>query len=188
MSEPKKFVFNDENLEAAKKIIAKYPEGKQRSAILPLFDLAQRQNNGYISQDIIEYVAEMVGIPAIRAHEVASFYTMFNLKPVGQYHVQICGTTPCWLRGSDNIKKACQDKLGIEVGQTTSDGIFTLSEVECLGACVNAPIVQINDDYYEDLDPEIMQQILADLRAGKAIRPGSQIGRVGSAPRDFVKS
>lgn len=157
------FEFNKENLDKAKKIISKYPEGRQRSAILPLLDLAQRQNGGWLSQKAIEYIADMLEIAHIRALEVASFYTMFNLKPLGKYHVQVCGTTPCWLRGADDIMKTCSKKLGIEKGQTTKDGLFTLSEVECLGACVDAPVVQINDDYFENLTSEKIEQILDNL-------------------------
>ena len=121
-------------------------------------------------------------MPAIRVYEVASFYTMFNLKPVGKYHLQVCGTTPCWLRGAADLKQVCQSKLGLEEGKVTADGMFSLVEVECLGACVNAPMVQINDDFYEDLTPESMAQLLDDLKAGKDCKPGSQIGRQTSAP------
>jgi NADH dehydrogenase (ubiquinone) flavoprotein 2 len=168
-------------MEKAKAIIAKYPEGRERSAILPLFDIAQRQNNGWLSTPAIEHVAELLNLPYIRAYEVATFYTMFNLKPVGKHHIQICGTTPCWLRGADKIKSACQEALNIKCGETTSDGMFTLSEVECLGACVNAPMVQINDDYFEDLDAESMNMIITNLQEGKKIKVGSQIGRQCSA-------
>jgi NADH-quinone oxidoreductase subunit E len=144
-------------------IVKKYPKGKQKSAILPLLDLAQRQNDGWLSVPAIECVADTLEIPYMRAYEVASFYTMFYLKPVGKHHVQICGTTPCWLRGSDEITKACEDHMGIKVGETTKDGKFTLTEVECLGACRNAPLVQINDDYFEDLDKDKMKEVLERL-------------------------
>ena len=162
MSE-KTFSFNKENLSLAKAIIKKYPEGRERSAVLPLLDMAQRQNGGWLSVDVMEYVADMIDTPYIRVYEVATFYSMFNLKPVGKYHIQICGTTPCWLRGAEDIKHACEKSLKIKCKETTKDGLFTLSEVECLGACVNAPVVQINDDYYEDLTPDSMNVLLKKL-------------------------
>ncbi len=176
------FTFTAANLKKAKEHIAKYPKGYQASTILPLLDLAQRQSRGWLPQEAIEYVAEMLDVSQMRAQEVASFYTMFNLKPVGKYHVQVCTTTPCWLRGSNEILESCQQKLGIKVGDTTKDKNFTLSEVECLGACVNAPMVQINDDYYEDLTPKTMATILKDLSEGKKVKAGPQIKRQKSAP------
>lgn len=176
------FVFNAENLAKAKQIIAKYPEGRQKSASLPLLDLAQRQNNGSLSLAAMDYIADMLSVPPIKIYEVASFYSMFNLEPVGKNFIQVCRTTPCWLRGSDRVTKICKEKLGIGLGETTSDGMFTLKEVECLGACVNAPVVQINDDYYEDLSDESMLQIIDDLKNGKKPKVGSQIGRQCSAP------
>jgi NADH-quinone oxidoreductase subunit E len=179
--QPKEFEFTKSNLDKAKEIIAKYPEGRQRSAILPLFDLAQRQNDGWLSTAAIEHVAKLLDLPYIRAYEVATFYTMYNLKPVGKHHIQVCGTTPCWLRGADKILTACQDTLGIKKGETTKDGMFTLSEVECLGACVNAPMVQINDDYFEDLTIESMAEIIQSLQEGRKVRVGSQTGRQCSA-------
>jgi NADH dehydrogenase (ubiquinone) flavoprotein 2 len=181
--EPTLFAFTPENLARAKVIISKYPQGRQASAVVPLLDLAQRQGNNCLSQPAIDYVADMLSMPVIKVVEVATFYSMFNLTPVGKNFVQICRTTPCWLRGSDVITKTCRDKLGIGPGETTADGKFTLAEVECLGACVNAPMVQINDDFYEDLTPEIMGKILDDLAAGKKPPEGSQTGRRGSAPQ-----
>jgi NADH-quinone oxidoreductase subunit E len=157
------FSFNNDNLKKAQDIIKKYPENKQKSAILPLLDLAQRQMNGWLPKASIEYVANFLNIPFIRAYEVATFYTMFNLQPVGRYHIQICGTTPCWLRGSDKIAAICQKKLAINFGELTSDKKFSLTEVECLGACVNAPVVQINDDFFEDLDEEGMVRLIDSL-------------------------
>lgn len=157
------FTFNETNLGLLDGILAKYPKDRKRSAILPLLDLAQRQNNGWISQGVIEYIGTIIDLPAIRVYEVASFYSMFNLTPVGKNHIQICGTTPCWLRGADDIKKICKSRLNIDIGQTTKDGQFTLSEVECLGACIRGPVVQINDDYYEDLDEEKMTNIISQL-------------------------
>ncbi len=178
------FSFNSENLVKAKTIIAKYPAGRQASAVVPLLDLAQRQNDNFLSPEAMGYVATMLDMPPIKVREVATFYSMFNLHPVGKNFVQICRTTPCWLRGSDAITQTCKDKLGIGIGETTADGTFTLTEVECLGACVNAPMVQINDDFYEDLTPEIMGKVLDDLAAGRKPPVGSQTGRRGSCAQN----
>ncbi len=161
------FSFNKENIEKAKEIVAKYPNGRQKSAVLPLLDLAQRQNDGWLSIEAIEYVADYISEPYMRVYEVASFYSMFYLKPVGKYHIQLCGTTPCWLNGAADILKTCEDHIGIKCGSTSADGKFTISEVECLGACVNAPLVQINDDYYENLTPEKMRIIIDTLNEKK---------------------
>lgn len=179
-SEP--FSFNAANLKQAEAVIAKYPDGRQKSAVMPLLDLAQRQNGGWLSQAALEYVAEYLGMPVIRVAEVATFYTMYNLQPIGRHHVQVCTNLSCWLRGSDEILAVCREKLDLAVGQTGADGAFTLSEVECLCACVNAPIVQIDDDFYEDLSAESMRTILDELRAGRTPKPGSQIGRTSSEP------
>ena len=172
--QPKEFIFHSENKVEAERIVAKYPIGRQASALLPLLDLAQRQHGGWLPKIAIWYVARMLDVPEVRALEVASFYTMFNLSPRGKFLVQLCRTTPCWLRGSDELRDACARHLGIKCGQTTTDGVFTLVEVECLGACVNAPMIQINDDYYEDLDPERMVELLDSLKAGVSINIGSQ--------------
>lgn len=180
--QPATFAFTPENLKRAEKIIAKYPQGRQQSALLPLLDLAQRQHANWLPRAAMDYVAGLLDIAPIRAYEVATFYTMFNLAPVGKYFVQICTTTPCWLRGSDDIVKACEHKLGIGLNETTADGKFTLKEVECLGACVNAPMVQINDDYYEDLDADSMTRLLEAFARGEKPHPGSVTGRQGSAP------
>jgi NADH-quinone oxidoreductase E subunit len=177
------FQFTSQNQSEVKKIIAKYPAGRQKSAVMPLLDLAQRQNNNFISQDIIEHIANLLELPPIKVYEVASFYSMYNLKPVGKYLLQVCGTTPCMLRGAEDLIRVCKDKLGINREETSEDKLFTLKEVECLGACVNAPMIQINDDYYEDLNPEIFATILDDLKAGKPVRIGSQTGRVSSEPK-----
>ncbi|WP_341791395.1 NADH-quinone oxidoreductase subunit NuoE [Rickettsia endosymbiont of Gonocerus acuteangulatus] len=158
------FSFDKKNLSLAEDIIKKYPPEGKRSAILPLLDLAQRQNGGWLPVPAIEYVANMLEMPYMRAYEVATFYTMFNLKPVGKNHIQVCTTTPCWLRGSDDIMKTCKEKLGIKDKEVTKDQKFSLIEIECLGACVNAPVVQINDDYYEDLTPEKMEAIIDKLQ------------------------
>jgi NADH-quinone oxidoreductase subunit E len=179
--QPASFEFTAENLEKVKYHIAKYPSGRQASAVLPLLDLAQRQV-GWVPKAAMDKVAEILDMAPIRVYEVATFYTMFNLRPVGRWFLQACTTTPCWLRGSDEVLGACKKKLGIEVGQTTADGQFTLVEVECLGACVNAPILQVNDDYYEDLDGPATEKLLDDLAAGKAPPGGSVIDRQGSMP------
>lgn len=181
--EPGSFAFTAENLELAKRIIAKYPPDRQQSAVMPLLDLAQRQSGNWLPRVAIDAVADMLEMPRIRAHEVATFYTMYNLKPVGRHFVQICTTTPCWLRGSDAIVQACEKKLGVGLGGTTDDGQFTVIEVECLGACVNAPMVQINDDYYEDLTPETMAEILDMLARGETPKDGPQTDRIRSCPQ-----
>lgn len=161
----KTFSFNDDNFKKAQAIIAHYPDGRQKSAVIALLDIAQRQIGGWLSQAAIEYVAIFLSMPAIRVHEIATFYTMFNLKPVGKYHIQICSTTPCWLRGSDQIIKGFEEALSIELGQVTKNGMFSLAEVECLGACTCAPVVQINDDYNENLTPQMVKKIINDLKA-----------------------
>jgi len=181
------FAWTEANAAKVKEIIARYPPGRQQSAIIPLLDLAQRQvgaetqTQGWLPVPVIEFVARELGMPYMRAYEVATFYTMFNLAPVGRYHVQVCGTTPCMLRGSDDVIAACVAR-GLKKGQTTGDGLFTLNEVECLGACANAPMVQINDDNYEDLTFESMTAILEALARGETPRPGPQIDRQTSCP------
>jgi NADH-quinone oxidoreductase subunit E len=160
---PSPFQFTSENQGKAEVCLSKYPSTHRQSALVPLLDLAQRQCGGWLPQPAIVTVAEIVGIPYLKALEVASFYSMFNLKPIGHYHVQICGTTPCWLKGSNEIQQACKQHLGIELKETTADQLFTLREVECLGACIKAPMVQINDDFYEDLTPESIVEILQKL-------------------------
>ncbi len=180
VEQPADFAFTPENLEKARAHIAKYPLGRQASAVLALLDLAQRQE-GWVSRAAMDRVAEMLGMAPIRVYEVATFYTMFNLRPVGRYLLQACTTTPCWLRGSDEVVRACERKLGIGVGGTTPDGLFTLIEVECLGACVNAPVLQVNDDYYEDLDGAATEALIDALEQGTP-PPGSVIGRRGSEP------
>tara|TARA_Y100000389_G_scaffold169836_1_gene176399 strand:+ start:26458 stop:26946 length:489 start_codon:yes stop_codon:yes gene_type:complete len=157
------FNFSEENLIKSKEIIAKYPKERFKSAIMPLLDLAQRQNNNYISKDIIEHLSELLDLPVIHIYEVASFYSMYNLEPVGKYLIQVCGTTPCSLCGSKKIIEDIEKYLKINTNQTTKDNLFTLREVECLGACVNAPMLQINDDYYEKLDKKKVVEILKKL-------------------------
>ena len=181
-AQPAAFDFAPEYLEKAKYHIAKYPAGRQASAVLPLLDLAQRQSGGWLPQKAMDKVAEMLGMAPIRVYEVATFYTMFNLRPVGRYFLQACTTTPCWLRGSDAVVEACRKKLGIGIGQSTDDGLFTLVEVECLGGCVNAPILQVNDDYYEDLDANSTAALLDALARGETPPAGSVKHRQGSAP------
>ncbi len=186
-AEPATFAFTSENKAKADAIIAKYPAGRQRSAVIPLLDLAQRQVGGWLPRAAIVHVADVLDMAEIRVLEVATFYTMFNLKPVGRACVEVCTTTPCWLRGSDDIVAALEDEIGVALGGTTDDGAFTLREVECLGACVHAPMLQIGDDYYEDLTPEAACEIVRDIRAGKAPKPGSRLGRPGAAPASGPK-
>ncbi len=182
VEQPEVFEFTKENFTAAEHIIAKYPEGRERSAVMPLLDLAQRQHDNWLPVAAMDYIASILSMPPMRVYEVASFYTMYNMKPVGKHFVQICTTTPCWLRGSDNIVAAAKKYLGIGLNQTTEDGAFTLIEVECLGACSNAPMCQVNDDYYEDLDEDSTVAVLKALAEGQAPKTGSQIGRVSSEP------
>jgi NADH-quinone oxidoreductase E subunit len=182
VNQPAIFAFTPENLERAKQIMAKYPPGRHASAVLALLDLAQRQHGGWLPRAAMDHVAGILDMAPIRVYEVATFYTMFNLKPVGRYHLQVCRTTPCWLRGADELTETCARKLGIGLKGRTADGKFSLIEVECLGACVNAPVVQINDDLYEDLDPKKLEGILDALARGEKPKIGSQSGRLGSAP------
>lgn len=182
------FAFTAENMDAARTVIAKYPEGWQASAVMPLLDLAQRQNDNRLTRAAMDYVAGLLDMPAIRVYEVATFYTMYNHEPVGKHHVQVCTNLPCWLRGSDDIMGACKKFLGVGNHETTGDGMFTLTEVECLGACVNAPMMQINDDYFEDLDAESTLVVLSELKAGGAPKSGSQIKRFSCEPETGLTS
>ena len=176
------FSFTAENRKLAEKIIARYPAGRQASAVIPLLDLAQRQSANWLPQAAIEHVAEVLDMAPLRVLEVASFYSMFNRKPVGRAFVQLCRTTPCWLRGSDELLATYKKVTGCGARELTPDGAFTLIEVECLGACSNAPAVQINDDFYEDLTPESFKTVLEALQRGEKPKPGSQQGRVSSEP------
>jgi NADH-quinone oxidoreductase, E subunit len=176
------FTFTEYNQNVAQQIIAKYPAGRQASAVIPLLMLAQRQHGGWLPQSALDHVARVLDMPPIRVYEVATFYTMFKLSPIGRHHLEICTNISCWLRGSDQIVEACKRKLGISVGETTADGLFTLSEAECLGACVNAPMAQIGLDYFEDLSVESIEAIIDALKAGETPKPGSQIGRRSSEP------
>jgi len=177
------FEWSEENFSKVKTIIDKYPSGKQQSAVIPVLDLAQRQNKGWLTKNIIEKVAETLSMSFIRVMEVASFYSMFNLEPVGKNFIQICRTTPCWLRGSDKLLEVAKNVTGCNLGETSKDDKFTLVEVECLGACCNAPMIQINDDYYEDLTEENFKHLLLKLKENEKISTGSQTGRQSSEPK-----
>jgi len=179
--QPASFAFSAENLEKAKATIAKYPAGRQKSAVLPLLDLAQRQE-GWVTRAAMDSIAELLDMAPILVYEVATFYSMFNLKPVGRHHVQVCTNVPCQLRGADQVLAACKAELGIGLGETTADGQFSLAEVECLAACVNAPVIWLADDYYEDLDADSTKKLLQALKRGETPKPGSQSGRLNSAP------
>ncbi len=186
--QPASFAFDSEGEAAIAIWIAKYPPGRQASAVLPLLDIAQRQmarttGSAWVPRAAMDTVALRLGMPPIRVYEVATFYLMFNTHPIGRFHLQICTTTPCWLRGSDEVVAACRAATGITGwGQTSADGMFTMSEVECLGACVNAPMMQVNDDFYEDLDGARTEALLAALRRGERPAPGPTIARQTSAP------
>ena len=177
------FEWSEENFSKVKTIIDKYPSGKQQSAVIPVLDLAQRQNKGWLTKNIIEKVAETLSMSFIRVMEVASFYSMFNLEPVGKNFIQICRTTPCWLRGSNKLLEVAKNFTGCNLGETSKDNKFTLVEVECLGACCNAPMIQINDDYYEDLTEENFKHLLLKLKENEKISTGSQTGRQSSEPK-----
>ena len=186
--QPKHFVFDARSEAEIERVVARYPAGKQASAVLPLLWLVQQQmkrqtGSAWVPQAGMDAVAHRLDMAPIRVYEVATFYFMFNTKPVGKFHLQVCTTTPCWLRGSDAIVQACKDAAGIaEFGQTSADGMFTMTEVECLGACVNAPILQVDDDFYEDMDADRTKQLLDALRRGERPKPGSMTGRQTSAP------
>jgi NADH-quinone oxidoreductase subunit E len=175
------FAFSAENLAWCKAQIAKYPEGRQQAAVIPILWHAQEQNDGWLSEAALRAVADMLGMAYIRVYEIATFYTMFNLQPVGKYFVQLCGTTPCMLRGADDLETVLQEMIG-PANTVTADGLLSWSKVECLGACVNAPMVQINKDYYEDLTPDTLKALISKLKQGVAIKPGPQSNRQFSAP------
>lgn len=186
--EPESFAFDAESEAKIATILKRYPEGKQASAVIPLLYVAQRQmgrltQSAWVPRVAMDVIAARLSMPPIRVYEVATFYFMFNMKPIGRHHLQLCGTTPCMLRGSDDVLRACKDAGGLKgVGDTSADGLFTLTEVECLGACVNAPILQVDDDYYEDLDYESAVKLLEAFKRGERPKPGSAIGRQASAP------
>ena len=182
-----KFEFTKKNLEEVDKIFAKYPDDQKASAVMPLLDIAMRQIGGWITESAMRYISNLINVPYIRVYEVASFYSMFNLEPIGKNFIQICTTTSCWLRGSDDIFNLCKKHLSIENNQTTKDGLFTLKEVECLGACVNAPMIQINDNYYEELNKDSLLNILNKLKEGKEVNIGPQTKkRKGAEPINSV--
>ncbi len=185
---PETFDFSPDNRARAEKVIRRYPEGRQASAVLALLDMAQRQSGGWLPRAAMEHVAGFLDMAPIRVYEVATFYEMFNLEPVGEHVVRVCTTTPCMLCGAGDVLQACKDELRVEVRGTTEDGKFTLQEFECLGACVNAPIVWIDDDFYEDLDGAAIRDILKRLRAGERCAPGSATGRQTSAPASGPKT
>jgi NADH dehydrogenase (ubiquinone) flavoprotein 2 len=180
--QPETFVFDTEHHSLAEKQIAKYPAERKASAVLPLLDIAQRQCGGWLPQAAMDHVADMLDMAPIRVYEVVSFYEMYHDTPRGKHELRVCTTTPCWLRGSSDIVAACEDELGCKIGQTSEDGVFSLGEFECLGACVNAPIIWIDDDYYEDADPESARRLIKAFRNGERPEPGTMLERQTSAP------
>ena len=181
-SQPLTFNFSSENLAKAKKIIKMYPSNFKESSIMPLLSIAQAQNHGWLPKKAIEYVSNFIEVPEIKVLEIATFYSMYNLSPVGKFHIEVCTTTPCMLRGSDSMVDLCKKKFGLEIGEITKDGLFSLGRVECLGACVNAPVIKINENYYEDLDSESLNNLLDSLKMNKKVKIGPQSTRKGSEP------
>ena len=186
--QPSDFKFNDKNLEEAQKIIKNYPKGKQQSAVMPLLYLAQKQNDNWIPLVAMKYIAKFLTMPYIKVYEVATFYTMYNLSPVGKYFFQICTTTPCMIRGAYDIVKICKEKISDKENELSKDKICSWIEVECLGACINAPMMQVNDDYYEDLNKEKTEKIINQIQSGEKPKPGSYRGRVNSEPENNRKT
>ncbi len=188
MSEPTSFEFDAESEALIAKILPRYPAGKQASAVMPLLYVAQKQmgrqtGSAWVPRIAMDVIGERLGMAPMRVYEVATFYFMYNTKPIGRFHLQVCGTTPCWLRGSDDVLRACKDAGHLKgYGDTSADGNFTLTEVECLGGCVNAPILQVDDDYYEDMDYDSTVKLIEALKRGERPKPGSVIGRQTSAP------
>ena len=182
--QPEKFEFNDKNIELAKKMINNYPEGKQQSAVMSLLYLVQRQNNNWIPLAAMKYIAKFLNMPYIKVYEVATFYSMYNLSPVGKFFYQVCTTTPCMLRGAYKLVDVCKKKISNKENEISSDGNSSWMEVECLGACINAPMIQINDEYYEDLDEKKLENIIEQTMKGKTPKPGSYRGRVNSEPEN----
>ena len=181
--QPKDFSFDRDNMLLAKKILKIYPNNFKESSIMPLLSIAQNQNNVWLPKKAIEYISDFLEIPEIKVLEIATFYSMYNLSPVGKFHIEICTTSPCMLRGSDDILSFCEKKLAVGVGGISKDKMFSLSRVECLGACVNAPVVKINENYYEDLDLNSTDKLINNMASNKKVKIGSQIGRKGSEPR-----
>ena len=186
--QPENFEFNQESLEQAKKIISKYPEGKQQSAVMALLYIAQKQNNNWIPLSAMKYIGKLLDMPYIKVYEVATFYTMYNLTPVGKNFIQICTTTPCMIRGAYKLVEACKEKISEKENELSKDKSCSWMEVECLGACVNAPMMQINNDYYEDLDKEKTLKILDEILSGKVPKPGSYRGRLNTEPENNRKT
>ena len=184
--QPKKFSFDKENLVRAKEILKMYPKNFKESSIMPLLSLAQNQNNGWLPKKAIEYVSEFLEIPEIKVLELATFYSMYNLSPVGKFHIEICTTSPCMLRGSDEILSNFEKKLGIQSGHISEDNNFSLNRVECLGACVNGPVVKINENYYEDLNINSANELLKNMNEGKKLKIGPQSSRKGSEPKKRI--
>ena len=186
--QPSSFEFSKKNLDEAKKIIKNYPEGKQQSAVMPLLYLAQKQNDNWIPLVAMKYIAKFINIPYIKVYEVATFYTMYNLSPVGKYFFQICTTTPCMIRGAYDIVNLCKKKISDKENQLSKDNNCSWIEVECLGACINAPMMQINDDYYEDLNIEKTEKIINQIQNGEKPITGSYRGRKNSEPENNRKT
>ena len=180
--QPQDFSFNALNLKKAKELLKIYPANYKESSIMPLLSMAQAQNEGWVPKKAIEYISDFIGVPEIKVLELATFYSMYNLSPVGKFHIEVCTTTPCMLRGSDSMLNLCKKKLGIEIGETTKDNLFSLGKVECLGACVNAPVVKINENYYEDLDLQSFNQLIKNFEENKKNKIGPQSSRKGSEP------
>ena len=187
-NQPKEFKFSEENLKKIDQILKRYPEKNKKSAVMPLLYLAQRQNNNWIPLAAMKYIAKFLDMPYIKVYEVATFYTMYNLSPVGKYFVQVCTTTPCMIRGANKLVEACKEKISENESELSNDKSCSWMEVECLGACVNAPMMQINDDYYEDLDKEKTLKILDKILKGETPKPGSYRGRVNNAPENNRKT
>ena len=186
--QPEKFEFNQKSLDAAKKILSNYPNGKEKSAVMALLYIAQSQNNNWIPLSAIKYIAKFLGMPYIKVYEVATFYSMYNLSPVGNFHVQICTTTPCMIRGAYKIVDVCKKKISEKENVLSENGNCSWTEVECLGACINAPMMQINNDYYEDLDIRQSEKIIDEVLLGKKPKPGSYRGRINSEPENNRKT
>ena len=186
--QPDRFEFDQKSLEAAKKILSNYPKGKEKSAVMALLYIAQRQNNNWIPLSAIKYIAKFLNMPYIKVYEVATFYSMYNLSPVGNFHVQICTTTPCMIRGAYKIVDVCKKKISEKENVLSENGNCSWTEVECLGACINAPMMQINNDYYEDLDIKQSEKIIDEVLMGKKPKPGSYRGRINSEPENNRKT
>ena len=180
--QPKNFMFSNENLKIANEILKKYPEQRKKSAVMPLLYLVQKQNQNWIPLSAMKYIAKFLSMPYINVYEVATFYSMYNLAPVGKHFIQVCTTSPCLIRGGDKVVKACQKKISKNQNEVSKNGMCSWVEVECLGACVNGPMMQINDDYYEDLDEKNTNEILESLIKDKPLKPGSYRGRKNTAP------